>query len=362
MRALAAVVAVAFAPVVAATSTNRSLPDRQSAIARAQIWSATDIRSKDLVTGPDGPGAFPFRADVKCDFAGRPDGGLSPKFECNAGGDRVKVKFGGTNGEVYGEVAATRLLWALGFGADRMYPVRVICRKCPTTLIARGDTGPGRSVIASSDGELIFDPATIERKMPGKGLPGAVGWSWRELDSAAFDPQGATRAQRDALRLLAVFLQHGDSKPINQRLICRGGWHAESAQPCVDPFLFIQDLGLTFGRANAGNTNSTGGVNLTKWSTTPVWKDQTKCVGNLRASRDGTLDSPIISEEGRRFLAGLLTQLSDGQIHDLFTVARVNLRLRSPNEVSSGYATIDEWVAAFKQKRDEIVDRRCASA
>jgi hypothetical protein len=354
--------AVLLAPLYGYTSTSRSTVGyRRVAIARAQIWSATTIRSKDLLAGPDEPGAFPFRADVECEYAGRNGGGLSPKFECNAGRERVKVKFGGTNAEVYGEVAATRLLWALGFGADRMYPVRVICRKCPKTLIAGGDTGPGRSVIEGANRELIFDPAAIERKMPGKMLPGAPGWSWRELDAAAVGPGGATRAQRDALRLLAVFLQHGDSKPINQRLICRGGWHPEAAEPCSDPFMLIQDLGLTFGRANAGNSNSTGGANLKKWSTTPIWKDQATCVGNLRASRDGTLDSPIISEEGRQFLASLLTQLSDGQIHDLFTVARVDLRLRSPDEVSSGYATIEEWAAAFKQKRDQIVNRRCAA-
>ena len=35
-----------------------------------------------------------------------------------ADGEVVKIKFGGENGEVFGEVAASRLLSALGFGAD----------------------------------------------------------------------------------------------------------------------------------------------------------------------------------------------------------------------------------------------------
>jgi len=34
-------------------------------------------------------------------------------------------------------------------------------------------------------------------------------------------------------------------------------------------------------------------------------------------------------------------------------------RLRNPADVSSGFATIDEWVAAFKYKRADIVQRRC---
>ena len=67
----------------------------------------------------------------------------------------VKVKFGGNNGEVYGEVLATRLLWALGFGADRMYPVNVICRGCPAELLG----------IERPNGESRFDPAVIERKL-----------------------------------------------------------------------------------------------------------------------------------------------------------------------------------------------------
>jgi len=59
----------------------------------------------------------------------------------------------------------------------------------------------------------------------------------------------------------------------------------------------------------------------------------------------------VISEEGRRFLAGLLGQLTDTQIHDLFEVARFTRRQPS--------TTVDDWVAVFKQKRDEIATRSC---
>jgi hypothetical protein len=71
------------------------------------------------------------------------------------------------------------------------------------------------------------------------------------------------------------------------------------------------------------------------------------------------LDNPVISEDGRRFLADLLMQLSDQQVHDLFEAARVQLRLRAPGDVLSGFATVDEWADAFKEKRAQIVDRRC---
>ena len=100
----------------------------------------------------------------------------TPKFWCEVGpDDNVKVKYGESNGEVYGEVAATRLLWALGFGADRMYPVKVICRKCPENAVKNSKP---------AHGERTFDPAAIERKAPGDTMemfPDS-GWGWVELE------------------------------------------------------------------------------------------------------------------------------------------------------------------------------------
>jgi hypothetical protein len=252
-------------------------------------------------------------------------------------------------------VAASRLLWALGFGADRMYPVRVICRGCP-----REFNGTERE-----NGDYIFDPATIERKMPGLEISDA--WSWKELDTVDEAAGGASRAHRDALKLMAVFLQHTDTKPQQQRLVCldpstalRASTGAKKDAPCRQPFMMVNDIGLTFGRANTFNTNDASGMNLVAWSKTPVWKDAASCTGNLPKSFTGTLDDPVISEAGRRFLAGLLTQLTDQQIRDVFTVARVDLRGRTPGDGRDGFATVDEWVAAFKAKRAEIVNKRCS--
>jgi hypothetical protein len=356
-----------FAPVIASVLlASEGLPakeTRPSLIARAQVWMPTDVATMDIKTGPAAKDAFPFLATVQCDYLKKQLGGKSPKFACTiAPDDEVKVKFGGANGEVYAEVAATRLLWALGFGADRMYPVKVICRKCPPEF---GGT-------EMSDGNRLFDPATIERKMPGKDYPGDAGWSWQELETVDERAGGATRAQRDALKLLAVFIQHTDSKPEQQRLICLKGAKTEKAEAnteasdkaeggtsCAHPFMLLNDVGVTFGHANTFNANSIGSMNFNEWSRTPVWKDRTKCVANLPKSMTGTLDNPTISEEGRQFLADLLGKLSDSQIHDLFEVSRVHLRLRSPRDLKSGVASIDDWVDVFKRKRDEIATRHC---
>jgi hypothetical protein len=304
----------------------------------------------DLKTGPSGPGAFTFRETVTCTYLDKKLSGLSPKFACVMGeDDELKVKFGGNNGEVYGEVLATRLLWALGFPADRMYPVNVICKGCPDEFLG----------IERANGESRFDPAVIERKVDGTEW-GTKGWSWKELDDINGERGGAPRAHRDALKLLAVFMQHTDSKPEQQRIVCRSKAKWPDARTCADPFLMISDVGLTFGRGTWTNANAASGVNLDAWRQTPVWKDAASCVGNLPKSLTGTLSEPLISEAGRQFLANLLMQLSDRQLQDLFEASRVRLRLRSPGKVDSGFATEAEWVEAFKAKRQQILERRCA--
>ena len=304
----------------------------------------------DVRLGPKGPGAYPFHGTVTCDYLPKELSGASPKFACKSGEDELKVKFGGANAEVYAEVAATRLLWALGFGADHMYPVRVICRGCPSVFAG----------IVRENNETLFDPATIERKMPVRELTPDSTWAWTELDKVKEDRGGAPLAHRDALKLLAVLLQHTDTKPQQQRIVClEDTGEGEGDGTCERPFMMINDLGLTFGRANLFNVNRMG-MHLVQWSATPVWKDRARCVGNLPKSATGTLKDPVISEAGRAFLAGLLDQLSDDQINALFETARVTLRLRDPGKAKSGFATAAEWVDAFKRKRAEIVEHRCA--
>jgi hypothetical protein len=334
----------------AKTTERKAAEARTAVLARAQVWRQVDVRAADMIAGPVVAGSFARNATVTCDYFEKKLAGLTPKFACKLpDGDELKVKYGGTNGEVYGELLATRLLWALGFGADAMYPVNVVCHGCPREF--GGIERPG--------GDFRFDPAVVERKMAGAEWPAKdqSGWSWKELAEIEPVRGGAPRGQRDALTLLAVFLQHSDSKPQQQRILCLGGVTEDT---CVRPFLMISDLGLTFGAASRSNDNDPSSVNLERWRSTPVWRDEPGCVGNIDKSFSGTLARPAIGEEGRRFLASLLQQLSDAQLHDLFDVARVNLRVREPGHALSGFPSIEEWVSAFKQKREEIAAKRCA--
>jgi hypothetical protein len=356
--ALAALALVVALTPARAASDDDSAPARPLSkearlkfIRRAQVWRPTDVSAMDLRVGPDGSGAFSPGAVVTCDYVPTKKVGHSKKFDCAIGGkDVVKVRYGDDNGEVQGSALASRLLWALGFGADRVYPARVVCRGCSSD--PWNEQKP-------RDGEQTFDPAAIERKPEGQVMKTVddndPGWSWQELSLVDAAKGGASLAQRDALTLLAVMIQHTDSKPEQQRLVCLpGGVNAEGW--CDKPFLAVHDAGLTFGHGNLWNDAKRASVNFGEWEDAPVWRDPAACIAHLSRSQTGTLGDPRISEEGRAFLAGLLEQLSDAQLRDLFEVSRVD---RRRPDASTPAATVDQWMAAFEHKRDEIVTNRC---
>src|SRR6202163_2819447 len=171
-------------------------------IRKAQVWAPTNVPQMDLRAGPQGPGAFQPNESVTCDYMKAELPGTTKKFDCAvANGDVVKVRYGQGNGKVEGAVLGSRLLWALGFGADRLYPVRVTCRGC--------STDPWRQH-AAAPADQVSEPAAIERKPKGHEMKSDYkgGWKWPELDLVDEAGGGVPKAQRDGLEMLAVFMQH----------------------------------------------------------------------------------------------------------------------------------------------------------
>lgn len=344
-----------------------TVDERRDIISRAQVWHPIDTAKLNLLAGPRDEGAFAFNAPVTCDYAypDKPLGGVTPKFECAVkDGDVVKVKYGENNGEVYAEVASSRLFWALGFPADRMYPARVTCRNCPADPFkeSKEEWHLGKSATVS---DKLFDPATIERPYPGEEVevPGYEGWAWPELELVDAESGGAPRAHVDALKLLAVFIQHVDSKPGQQAIVCANGAVSRDRQgnaSCETPLLMIRDLGSSFGQARRMSFPK---MKLDSWRVVPIWRDPATCEGDLTRSLVGNLEHPVISEAGRRFLASRMMLLSDRQIRDLFTAARVERRGDTTKDADgdSRPVTVDDWVAAFKAKRSQITEHRCPS-
>jgi hypothetical protein len=341
--------------------------ERRALLGRAHVWQPIDTASLNLLAGPAGPDAFAFEAPVTCLYH-YPDealDGVTPKFECEfKPGDVEKVKYGEDNGEVYAEVAATRLFWALGFPADRMYPAKVLCKNCPPDPFkeSKAEWHLGKS---ASVGDRRFDPATIERNYPGKKIevPDYEGWAWPELEMVDQESGGAPRAHVDALKLLAVFVQHVDNKPGQQAIVCAEddiGRDREGNSTCERPMLVVKDLGSTFGGAKKFNYDK---MKLDSWAEVPIWRNPATCEGDLTRSLIGNLEHPHISEAGRRFLANRLMMLSDSQIRDLFTAARVDRRGDTTKDQNgdSRPVTAADWVRAFKARREQIVSHTCPS-
>ena len=326
---------------------------RRDALQRARVWQEppVPVAQADLGGEPPGPDALPRESEVVCRFQYRSSPGYSPKFHCvRPGGDVLKVKYGWNSREVRTEVASTRLLAALGFGADRMYVVeRVRCFGCPPYPyeklawlgMLRVDYREYRD----------FDFVSVERPLGGAELETATvrGWRWDEL--AQIDPArgGSTRDEVDALRLMAVFLSNWDSKDSNQRLVCLPGPSADPSSapaPCPRPFAYMHDVGTTFGPHS---------MNVREWSARPVWTDAARCLVSMKGlPYDGaTFGDTRISEGGRRFLAEKLAALSPPQIEELFRSARFP-EFPWKNEEDGD---LGRWVAAFQDRVRQIADR-----
>ena len=330
---------------------------RDDALARAEVWRrpATPIEQADLA-GEAGGGDRLDRARVlACKFLPKASSGTTPKFDCVLpDGEVVKVKYG--SAEQHAEVAASRLLGALGFGADHMELVpRVRCFGCPYSPfrtyqvleLARVDGAYSRRI--DYDHYVDFEWVSVERRFPASTIdaPGVKGWGFYELDRVDPARGGAPRAHVDALRLAAVLLHHWDNKAENQRLVCLDGPRPAGNRECPRPFALLQDLGSTFGPNK---------VNYQSWATRPLWSGP-GCEVHMEDMPFGgaTFGRVTIGEAGRRFLSDRLARLSDRQLRDLFTGARFPERQggRGPG------GSADDWVRAFQGKAREIAMRTC---
>jgi hypothetical protein len=279
----------------------------------------------------------------------RPDevSGTTPKFDCELkSSEKIKVKYGWTK-EIPSEIAATRLLAELGFGADRVSRVaRVRCYGCPfqpfhsrallELLHLDGYVDNRRDYSSYRD----FEDVSVERNFDGEAIEVGPerGWSFYELDTIDPSRGGATRAEVDALRLMAIFLHHWDNKSSNQRLTCANAKTAD----CSHPLAMIQDVGSEFGPKKADIDN---------WRSKPVWHgDVRRCLVSMKGLpyNGGTFKDVEISEGGRRLLADRLRHLSRAHVKTLFT--------------SAGFENVAEWTAAFQDRVRQIVDRPACPA
>ena len=325
--------------------------ERAEMIRRAHVWHEVDVASMDTLNGPQGDGSYHVGEEVRCEYEEKdpkhPLGGSHKKFPCwDASGTRLKIKYDPkANTEVFGEVIGSRIIWTLGFYSDRVYSVDVRCENCPE------DPWISSSTPRST---RLFSPATIQKRQHGDLIAESEedGWALSELDQIDQSAGGSSKAEVDAYKLLLVFINHVDNTANQQALMCPAG----DAQ-CKRPIMYVMDIGGTFG----GTPSETSFRNWSRKAS--IWKDPTRCISDLKGT-DPDFSNPKISEAGRKFLADLLSRISEKQIEDLFRGARFGvLDAQSPPFVGKGGrsrpVTIDDWVLVFKDKRDQIVKAHC---
>lgn len=345
----------AGAPAAASSGDPVATTLREAALAAARVWRppSVPIAAADLGSNPQVEGGFSEHDALTCRFVLREAGGTTPKFYCQLpDGRALKIKYGRNNPELGAEVAATRLLEALGFGADRVFVVeRVRCGGCPTfpfqALRCYERIGLQSACFPGGIDEarvVEFDVAVVEQKLEGRVIEAFEdqGWSWYELDRIDPAQGGSTRAEVDAFRLMAIFLAHWDNKATNQRLICPTGFERPDGT-CRQPLAIMQDVGATFGPLK---------IDLHHWRTGRIWKDGATCTVSMEHLpwQGATFPERQISEGGRQLLLGLLDQLRDDQVHALFSGARVP----SFDQVSGEARRVQSWVAAFRDRVNQI--------
>lgn len=322
---------------------------RDEALSRAQVWRQPDVPIEQAQFGA----VLNAPSEITCKFLVTELGGTTPKFDCSLeDGDMIRIKYG-KGPEIPAEAAATRLLRAVGFGADNVtLAEKVRCYGCPkepySIMKAVELTQAERvykNLMLDYGSFEEFSWVSVERRFAGRAIATDTvdGFNLFELDKIDATKGGAPRAHVDALRLMAVFIAHWDSKPDNQRLVCLSQDDWPDGQRCERPFALLQDVGATFGPHK---------VHLENWKKVKIWEDRATCRISMREMPyDGATFKPVqISEAGRQHLARLLTTLSDEQVMQLFAGAR----FEEPRGLMKRSSPIADWVSAFKAKVREV--------
>jgi hypothetical protein len=191
---------------------------RNDALARARIFRAEPFDSSSIDFAADPNRGVIDPNFTTCRYKPGEVSGTTPKFDCELpSGEKIKVKYGWTH-EIPSETAGTRLLHALGFGADRVSRVETVrCYGCPfQPFHSRALLDMFKlariSINIDYSAHREFKRVSVERNLDGRRsrpATSAMGVSrWTRRFRAAARP-----TEVDALRLMAIFLTIGITSP-----------------------------------------------------------------------------------------------------------------------------------------------------
>jgi hypothetical protein len=251
------------------------------------------------LTGPAKAGFAPALTKVK--FLGKQPGGNNLKYRLeDANGNEWVVKVAD---ESQAEVAANRLLWAIGYRTE-------IDQIVPKISI-----------------EGIGNYKNARFELRSKEITRGDRWSW------AGNPLAGTK-EFDGLRIMMALVNNWDLKDDNNVFITEGG----------KKYLVVSDMGSSFGKLADKSKSRTGrSVNKPEdFAEAGFIKgvDSGMVVLDYRGMGEDYLKG--IKVENARWLADLLLQLSDKQISDTFRAAGYE-----NEDVNTFTAAIKQRIAAL---------------
>ena len=243
----------------------------------AVLWTnPDDLESRDLFYGC---GSKDREPSGKMKFVGENMNGVNPKFDVrDSNGVRWGVKLGS---EARPEVAATRLVWAVGYFTNEDYYVQELPVRIPR--LERGN-------------EFIHNDRIegVRLKRHNKHEHKIGYWSWNQ------NPFAGTR-ELNGLKVMMEIINNTDLKP--EHLVIYDYKERERRY-------FITDLGGTFGRAGAHFYNRNKGV-LKDYASYPL-------IQKLGTEYVDFWYFKHVPRADAKWIGDILARLSDEQISDAF--------------------------------------------
>jgi hypothetical protein len=292
------IVVVAFGLSSQITVAQKKSDEKDAARGTPVLWRAPDdIVTRDLFWGPGGERMQPDLSNVT--FVKQESGGFSTKFRVKDGAGREWVAKMGK--EAQAETAAVRLVWALGYVTEINY-------LAPCVKIS-GAPKPAKVVERCAGGGF----ANVRFEARPENVKRLDEWKWNN------NPFTGTRELRGLIIMMAL-VNNWDIKDTNNKILALKSVGGQNELHYV-----VSDLGATFGKV--------------KLDVPAFWR-----LSRSRNEPNDYRDDPFLEEvkgdrvflfyKGKRqdlfddlrttearWLANLLTKLSDRQISDAFRAA-----------------------------------------
>ena len=281
LKRLLCVALVALCLTAAAAAQGDKDKKDKTATGVPVLWEATDIATYDAALGPGGSDLQPDLSKIT--FIQEEKGGFSKKYKIKDGAGRTWVAKVGP--EAQAETAAVRLMSAIGYKTDINYLVPKM------TIPTIGDVNNVRVEARPDDVKRLGT------------------WSWSD------NPFKGTH-QFQALKIMMAFLNNWDMKEANNVILEKDG----------KDYYAISDLGATFGKSGPVGLPIFWRIGRNRnqpdsYAESDFIKDvqSGKIKFALKGKNTGKNDDITVADG--RWLADLLVQLSDKQLHDAFQAA-----------------------------------------